>query len=481
VPSTSGSTGPSSALTPPSSAGSSIPSSNKTLVALGDSITFGYRLPGATATSPSPDAYPYLIGKKLHYQVTDLGVTGWTSSDLLNALQTNHRYQIALRKANLVTLDIGSNDLLHTSYDLIAALQQNLPPKDDVLTDSRYQAALTQYSANMAQILTVIHQQTKAPIVLLNLYDPFPDGSSIHDIGEQLIAAANQVIWQMAAQSAVPVVNVYDTINHHQDTLVRLDSLDIHPTIAGQQALAADVLQVLQHPLQAQPVYYAVAKAGLLIRSKPQLGPNAMHWLEAGTGVLVTERQADWLQVVTPSGQSGFVQQNLVNVVLRPWNDVSFTNYSTSLQTGVIRDEPSGKSADAFVWNGVVYAPVQYLASLASATVSVNSDTLQVDVETPAHSGLIQTGWLSPPPSSSSPPPSPKVSVQLEPSGPYGFIQFGTKGFMVSVDGEDVNLHGQVVEHQGQIAVPVQGFWQALGGTVTLDANGLPRLSVAGS
>lgn len=454
-------------------------SSSKSLVSLGDSITFGFNLSGATTNHPSPDAYPYLVGQHNGYQVTDLGVPGWTSTDLLKALQTP-KFQKALSNAKLVTIDIGSNDLLHASYDLIAALQENLPPKDDVLTDARYRDALTLYSTNLPKILADIHKQTPAQIVLMNLYDPFPDGSSIHDIGEQLIAAANQVIWQTAAQSALPVVDAYTSFNHHQDALVRLDSLDIHPTVAGQKDLAQDVEQVLQQPLHAQPMYYAIAKQGVLIRAKAQLGPNAIHWLDAGTGVLVTGLQGDWLQVVTPAGETGFVQTKNANLVLRPWNDVSFTNVSKHLPTGQITDDTSGKAADVFVWNGTVYAPIRYLATLANATVTVNNDTLQVDVETPSHSGLVQTGWLAPSLVTVNR-PSPQVHVHLEPSGPYALVEFGTKGLEVTIDGEDVDLHGQVVERQGQVAVPVAAFWQALGGIATPAANGLLRLSVAGS
>lgn len=464
----------------PASPAPTVSTSNaKTLVALGDSITFGYNLPGAATNHPSPDAYPYLVGKHDHYQVTDLGVPGWTSTDLLEALQ-RPQFQSALHKANLVTVDVGSNDLLHASYDLVAALQENLPPKDDVLADSRYQDAVAQYVANLPKILADIHKQTSASIVLVNLYDPFPDGSSIHNIGEQLIAAANQVIWQTAAQSGIPVVDAYASFNHHQDTLVRLGSLDIHPTLTGQQVLASDLEQVLHQPLQAQPAYYAIAKQGVLIRSKAQLGPDAIHWLEPGTGVLVTGLQGDWMQVVTPAGQNGYVQKKNVTLVLRPWSDVSFQNKTEQLPSGLMKDAVSGKSANVFLWNGAVYAPVQYLAELAGATASVNNDTLEVDVETPAHSGLVQTGWLTPT-SPTTVNPSVQAGVHLQTTGPFGFIQFSSMGLMLTMDGDDVNLHGQLIEHEGQVEVPVEAFWLALGGVVRHDANGLPLLSGAGS
>jgi lysophospholipase L1-like esterase len=229
------------------------PKGDRTLVALGDSITFGYHLPGATATTPSLYAYPYVVGRDEHWNVIDLGVPGWESSNLLDALRTK-KYQDALKKADVVTLDIGSNDLLHSTYDLLADVHDQRPSLDDVLADPKYQEALQVYEKNLPAIVEGIKKWTSAPIVLLNLYDPFPDGSSIHEMGEQLVAAANQVIVQTAALKGLPVVDVYSRINHHQEQYVGLDYLDIHPTLTGQQVIADAVEQVLHDLLRQQPV-----------------------------------------------------------------------------------------------------------------------------------------------------------------------------------------------------------------------------------
>ncbi|MDP4158056.1 MAG: SGNH/GDSL hydrolase family protein, partial [Bacillota bacterium] len=58
------------------------------LVALGDSITFGYHLPDQIGQQPSPHAFPSLIGEG-HFKVTNLGYPGLTSSGLLLALSTD--------------------------------------------------------------------------------------------------------------------------------------------------------------------------------------------------------------------------------------------------------------------------------------------------------------------------------------------------------------------------------------------------------
>lgn len=74
--------------------------SGSTVVALGDSLTFGY---GAT-----PDtAYPAILSNKTGWQIINAGVNGDTSEDVLNRLDG-----IIKQKPNLILLGIGGNDVL---------------------------------------------------------------------------------------------------------------------------------------------------------------------------------------------------------------------------------------------------------------------------------------------------------------------------------------------------------------------------------
>jgi hypothetical protein len=42
-----------------------------------------------------------------------LGVTGWTFDQLLDALHNGPSFAKAIQNADVITLDIGNNDLLH--------------------------------------------------------------------------------------------------------------------------------------------------------------------------------------------------------------------------------------------------------------------------------------------------------------------------------------------------------------------------------
>lgn len=210
------------------------------LVALGDSITFGYHLE-PNQTQPSPLAFPSLIGNG-QFHVTNLGVPGWTSADLLNAVKSNQVFKKLLKRADVITLDIGNNDLLQAS-GLSQVMQTQTPIQ---LTPELQQKLLLtekQLAINLSAIIINIKKQTDAPIILYNLYNPFGTSSnpfleSLHVFGEQLITGVNaQIINPLALLSGSSLADAYTAFNGNQAAYILPG--DIHPSPAGHKALAA--------------------------------------------------------------------------------------------------------------------------------------------------------------------------------------------------------------------------------------------------
>ncbi|QSO51057.1 hypothetical protein JZ785_19655 [Alicyclobacillus curvatus] len=535
---------------------------NRTLVSIGDSITFGFGLPGAVPGHPSPYAYPYLVGRAEDMNVTDLGVTGWSSADLLNALQTK-KFQTALRRANLVTIDIGSNDLLHASYKLLAP-NAILPRKNAILDSAIFQQAMAGYVERLPQIVHDVQNQTTAPIVLVNLYDPFPDGSALHDLAEQLIAAANSAIWKVAAENQIPVVNAYQVMNHHQATNVRLNELDIHPTPIGQQQLAKAVEQAVGAPGWYVPAMYAVSDGGTLVYEGAAASSSPIGWIRGNAGVRVTGRRGAVLQVLLPSGQTGYVDMQNVTLLVRPfanrppanpaqlngshtraagangaqaraaqvdgaqantaqenapWADgAQFQQQTATVKSGTVSvylPSESAVSGEGFVWNKTVYVPLDALASAARSKVTKDGSTRTIELMTPLHSGLIQGSWAlagssgstgstgssgsasthsnptqslvySPadlPVSSSANSPA-DLRLGSSANSSAGKTQTATlvlSGWLLQIDGEDVNLGAPIVSENGVLYIPASAAWREMGGTVTRGTNGLLTLSAGGS
>jgi lysophospholipase L1-like esterase len=206
------------------------------LVALGDSITFGYGLqPGSSR--PSKEAFPYLIGKADGYAVTDLGVPGWTSGDLLKALATAP-FQRALAGAAAVTIDIGSNDILQPALRDGLLQPGDLNPTVTAADAAQFAAAIAQFGVNLPKILTAVKELAPhAKIALYNLYDPIPSyATHLHAIAQALIGAENDIILAAAARFHVPLANANGAIAGKQSTDIIPGN--VHPTVAGQAVLA---------------------------------------------------------------------------------------------------------------------------------------------------------------------------------------------------------------------------------------------------
>lgn len=198
------------------------------LVALGDSITYGYNLSNNN-NHVSKKAFPFIIGEKEELRVRDLGVPGWTTVQLLTALQTDEKFQESVKHAKLITLDIGSNDLLQ------AFAAGNL---------TNGQVASILY--NLQDIIVKVRSLSNAPIVVYNIYNPFQVTDYRHAMGDFLLPGINAQILGLVASfhdSKIVIADAYDAIGQNQDIYVRAN--DIHPTVLGQQMLAKAGLEAL--------------------------------------------------------------------------------------------------------------------------------------------------------------------------------------------------------------------------------------------
>ncbi len=238
------------------------------LVALGDSVTFGFNMADTNENSiPSRLAFPGLIGQSDGFSVSNLGVPGWETDDLLHALQTPD-FVRALYSASVVTLDVGINDLLHVATDA-GLFRLALLSEPATLTSEEEQAltdGASKIGQNLNSIVKEIRTRTDAPIVFYNLYNPFPDTSGLHAPTEQFEQLINQSIENISGSTPdVLYVDVHQAFDHHQLTYVRVAQGDFHPTVLGQQVLATlgeSALSTLQATLKGKTDTQVAQMAG---------------------------------------------------------------------------------------------------------------------------------------------------------------------------------------------------------------------------
>jgi lysophospholipase L1-like esterase len=220
---------------------------------LGDSITFGY-------PPPSTTGFPDLISGVRNVQ--KFGGSGATSSQLLAAIQSNPKeFKRVLKKADVITINIGSNDLMQATNmsTLFAKLQPLVPNLEENLANGKIAEAiqttpltspnsqqLVAYTSNLAKIIATVKKETRAPIILYNLYNPIVMSNNpalnqallgpLHNFVEGNLMVVNGTIQPFENVNGVFVVDSYSTMKANPP--VYIIPFDIHPTLEGQKALA---------------------------------------------------------------------------------------------------------------------------------------------------------------------------------------------------------------------------------------------------
>lgn len=218
------------------------------LVALGDSITYGWNLDDTNGnTQPSSKAFPNLILEPGFFNVTNISGGGWTSSHILGQVH-NPANEAAIQNADVFTLDIGSNDLMGAVG--LSEIIKNGTPVDPATLLPKVQAASQQLSVNLLQIFSKIRSlNAEAPIILYNIYNPFgasevPFNAFLHNIGEQIVTNVNtMVINPFANTPGTFVVDAKTAFDTKQSDYVIPG--DIHPNVTGQTVLAGLATNVL--------------------------------------------------------------------------------------------------------------------------------------------------------------------------------------------------------------------------------------------
>ena len=198
----------------------------KLYLALGDSITAGYGV-------ESPFSFSNVYASFLRRHNPDLsmlnfGINGLTTSGLLNLLKTNQRLRHSLAQAFLITLTIGSNDLLRLIGN----------PNQPIKTSQ-----LPIIQGNMSKTLMQIGQEIRllnpvATVKVATLYNPLPAGPYAYYYAQVqgIIDNANAMIVMWARHYGFIVVNLDREIKGKESLFIGQDHA--HPSAVGYQMIA---------------------------------------------------------------------------------------------------------------------------------------------------------------------------------------------------------------------------------------------------
>ncbi|QQE79095.1 GDSL-type esterase/lipase family protein [Alicyclobacillus sp. SO9] len=200
------------------------------VVALGDSLTHGFG--DTSGKGYVGDVIGHL--KQQHYKVvqSNLGVDGLTSAGLLKQLK-QPQVQQEIRKANLVLISIGGNDLNDAA---------GLP----AIHTKKIQAAEKQFDANLGQIMSKLRKwNQKAPVLLVGLYNPYGDIQKIRNQTNRIVEQWNADELQITRKYAdTVVVQTYDLFELNPAKFLYYDHF--HPNQLGYERIAERLWQDIQ-------------------------------------------------------------------------------------------------------------------------------------------------------------------------------------------------------------------------------------------
>jgi len=223
-------------------------------VALGDSLGTPY----PTGAPPFASVYAGYAQADLATTVTltNLSVGGWTSAQLLNAIRTNAGFQSAIAGADLLTFEIGGNDMLQANASYRNGTCGGVDGQDCL------RAAIATFSANWDAILGEIDNRTQAGVIVrtMDLYDPYiaiEMGDGTFAMAQYYLGQINGHIHTTAAATGIPVAEVhlaYNGASGAEDPVTKgyISYDGLHPNAAGHTAIA-DEYRTLGYAPWARP------------------------------------------------------------------------------------------------------------------------------------------------------------------------------------------------------------------------------------
>lgn len=259
-------------------------SGKNTYVALGDSIAAGYGLEGYSGGQevPPADSYQSLVGSFLKTSPVNYAVTGDDSSDCIELLNSGTADE-ALSDASVITLSIGSNDLLgpftnivkealgitdsdgdmdysliedyyasfkNTSFTDLLAMANNLA--DKVKDNEELHAKAQAFSGNFNEIINILKEKApQAVIYVTNIYNPFKDVMVVESLADTYINELNSVFKDNSGD--YNLIDTYSLFAKENLSNVKFDisdldnvNLDPHPSKKGHARIASAILDAIK-------------------------------------------------------------------------------------------------------------------------------------------------------------------------------------------------------------------------------------------
>lgn len=178
--------------------------------------------------------------KKIQFK--NEGINGITSSELKDIVFKG-RYDEEIQKADIVTINIGGNDILRT-----------VKGQDFQIVFQSFDQLQSTFSKNLSEIAARIHLlNPSATIVFLELYNPLSPSEKIYSLADKLLPTWNLKIYEVANEYASSIV-VETTKVINGDNLQNLASDGVHPNSLGYLAISEQIIYQLKKQYRKEAI-----------------------------------------------------------------------------------------------------------------------------------------------------------------------------------------------------------------------------------
>ena len=286
-----------------------IDSTSTNYLALGDSIGAGYGL-----ADKDTESYAQIVRSKLNIpknNFKNLAVSGMTCGEFYQKIQTSE-YTSSIRAADMITVSIGSNELLGIVIEGISSVtgvDRNDPDFTNkvqqvyknanlfqklTLTDNLYvfftsnetkaqiEASIAAYEESWKKSISYIKNiNPNVSIIATEFYNPYYEvGLASYDLGnfvDEYIKKMNVILRNLSqSESLYKIAKIYDDFNTTNPRITNVNvnfsnfskmNVDPHPNKDGHSIIASRIMDVIQ--TSVVQIYLFLKSVMLHIPAKP--------------------------------------------------------------------------------------------------------------------------------------------------------------------------------------------------------------------
>jgi len=219
-------------------------------VALGDSIAYGYGLSDREEQSYVGLIRQYLEQNYDYVFCDNLGTNGLRSEELLDALTSKRnimykKYRATLEDADIVSISIGSNDLLHL-VELDGDIQKYKEHGDEMFCE-----ACQGFDENFPRIIEEIRKISPSAMILVgNVYNPcqgLQQYEGLYSLAEHYIEMLNKTFTKYRDFTLVDIKGAFDC---SEEDLVNMafkgKEVDPHPSEEGHKVIGSLMIKAIE-------------------------------------------------------------------------------------------------------------------------------------------------------------------------------------------------------------------------------------------